>query len=156
MINSLDIVTIKAILVALARQSSPLSSDIQKQLNELGENLIENLNELHDLFSADPDLAEPYDVVIEKLAPSGERNKGLDFPPDAQAEKQNTENFLIDNTTQLRRLTNLEKLLSTVQKIDNDNLYKISTTTLKADDSVKDAQDNLSRYLSSYPLGKAN
>jgi hypothetical protein len=158
MINSLDIVTIKAILVALAQQSSPLKADIQKQINELGEDLIENLNELQTLFFADPDLAKPFGVVIEQLAPSGQRNKSLDVTPtpNAQAEQQNPENRLIENVAQLRHPTNLENLLSELQKSDYSNLCEMTTTILQSKDSVKTAHENLSRCLSSYPLGKTN
>jgi hypothetical protein len=151
-----EAVTLKAFLVALTTQSEPLPPDLQNQLHLLSENLLANLVKLDAIARQSSVLSAIYKSARQYFDAPSERSKGLDFPPDAQAEKQNTENFLIDNTTQLRRLTNLEKLLSTVQKIDNDNLCKISTTTLKADDSVKEAQDNLSRYLSSYPLGKAN
>jgi hypothetical protein len=151
-----EAVTLKAFLVALSVQSEPLTPDLQNQLHLLSENLLANLVKLDAIARQSSDLSAIYKSARQYFDAPSERNKGLDFPPDAQAEKQNTENLLIDNITQLRRPTNLEKLLSTVQKIDNDNLCKISTTILKADDSVKEAQDNLSCYLSSYPLGKAN
>ena len=151
-----EAVTLKAFLVALTTQTNPLSPDLQNQLNLLSENLLANLVKLDAIARQSSALSAIYKSARQYFDAPSERNKGLDFPPDAQAEKQNTENLLIENIAQLRHPTNLEKLLSTVQKIDSDHLCKISTTTLKADNSVKEAQDNFSRYLSSYPLGKAN
>jgi hypothetical protein len=150
--KDLEAVTLKAFLVALTTQSEPLTPDLQNQLQLLSENLLANLVKLDAIARQSSVLSAIYKSARQYLDAPSERNKGLDFPPDAQAEKQNTENLLIENIAQLRHPTNLEKLLSGVQKIDHYNLREMTTTTLK----VKMAQENLLRYLSSHPLGNTN
>lgn len=136
MIDHFDIVTIKAVLVALAQQSAPLTSDIQKQLNELGENLIENLNELDALFSADPNLAEPYRIVIKRLVRVNERKGALNLVNDPP-EFSNTNSFLIDNMTEYSQSTNLEKILEKLRELDTEKILQIAQEATAAEDSVE-------------------
>jgi hypothetical protein len=150
-----EAVTLKAFLVALTTQSEPLTPDLQNQLHLLSENLLANLVKLDAIARQSSVLSAIYKSARQYFDAPSERNKGLDFPPDAQAEKQNTENLLIENIAQLRHPTNLKNLLSELQKRDHSNLCEMMTTILESEDSVKTAQEDLSRYLSSYPLGNA-
>jgi hypothetical protein len=121
----------------------------------LSENLLANLVKLDAIARQSSVLSAVYKSARQYFDAPSERNKGQDFPPDAQAEKQNTENLLIENIAQLRHPTNLKNLLSELQKRDHSNLCEMMTTILESEDSVKTAQEDLSRYLSSYPLGNA-
>ena len=133
-------VTLKAFLAALANQSAPLPDEIQKRLNKIDTNNDQYITDLDELArQEDLTLKEPY-LTARKLLDSPQvRNKGLDFTPNASAEKQNPESGAIDNTSQLHNSTPLNELLPKLEKTDDKDLSKITKSVLESANSVEAA-----------------
>lgn len=132
-------VTLKAFLAALANQSAPLPDDIQKRLNKIDTNHDQYITDLDEFARQDLDLSEPYLTARKWLDSPQERNKGLDFTPNASAEKQNPESGAIDNISQLHSSTPLNELLQKLDKTDDKDLSKIAISVLGSANSVEAA-----------------
>jgi hypothetical protein len=134
-----EAVTLKAFLFALAQQTDPLAADLQDRLNQIGKNLNANISNLDAIARDNPNLRDAYKAARKWLDSPQERNKGLDFTPNASAEKQNPESGAIDNTSQLHSSTPLEALLQELEKTNDKALSEITTSILKSANSVKAA-----------------
>lgn len=134
-----EAVTLKAFLAALANQSAPLTAVIQAQLNQIGANYEQHITDIDAIARQNPDLSEPYKTARKWLDSPQERNKGLDFTPNASAEKQNPESGAIDNTSQLHSSTPLNELLQKLEKTDDQDLSKIAISVLESANSVEAA-----------------
>jgi len=138
-IQDQEAVTLKAFLAALATQSTPLAAEIQTKLNQYSANHDQHITDLDAIARQNPDLREPYLTARKLLDAFPERNRGLDFTPNPSAEKQNPESGAIDNTSQLHSSTPLEALLQELEKTDDKNLSKITTSVLESANSVEAA-----------------
>jgi hypothetical protein len=134
-----EAVTLKAFLAALANQSAPLTAEIQTQLNQIGANYERHIAQLDVIARQNTDLNEPYKTARKWLDSPQERNKGLDFTPNASAAKQNPESGAIDNTSQLHSSTPLNELLQKLEKTDDQDLSKIAISVLESANSVEAA-----------------
>jgi hypothetical protein len=134
-----EAVTLKAFLAALANQFAPLTAEIQTQLNQIGANYEQHITDLDAIARQDLALKEPYKTARKWLDSPQERNKGLDFTPNASAEEQNPESGAIDNTSQLHSSTPLDTLLQKLDNTDDKNLSKITKSVLESANSVEAA-----------------
>lgn len=88
--NSSQRITLKAFLIALAQQTSPLPEELQAQLKAISEDIPSNLGTLDNLGEAY--LGETYLKYADILhTPAAERNKGLPCEIDEKAERRNAE-----------------------------------------------------------------
>jgi hypothetical protein len=83
-------ITLKAFLIALAQQTSPLPEELQAQLKAISEDISSNLGTLDNLGEAY--LGEAYLEASDILhTPAAERKKGLPAEIDEEAERRNAE-----------------------------------------------------------------
>ncbi|WP_017720101.1 hypothetical protein [Kamptonema formosum] len=124
--NSSQRITLKAFLIALAQQTSPLPEELQAQLKAISEDISSNLGTLDNLGEAY--LGETYLKYADILhTPAAERNKGLPCEIDERAERRNAE------------LSNQVDALDIIDRMDDETLTQTANAIL----SNPDNQENV-------------
>ena len=134
----------QAFTVALLPQTEPLPATVQSECNKIDETFtiieIEKLAELH------PPLLAAYEKAHGWLVThGGQRNKGLDFVPNAEFENNNTTTTETDNTSSdISDLTNLPEIIKKIEaKVQPRGFGELLTKILQAKDSVKASRDTI-------------
>lgn len=128
-------ITLKAFLIALAQQKSPLPGDLQTRLKEIAGDISANLGTLDNL--GETYLGELYLKTSDLLhVPAAQRNKGPVAEIDEASERRKAEhtNFVV-----------------AIDEIDDEELKKLADKMLNSDDTGKTPWEIAETFFG-YPL----
>ncbi|MEM9543111.1 MAG: hypothetical protein AAGA60_26915 [Cyanobacteria bacterium P01_E01_bin.42] len=140
--RSVEILYLKAFLVAVSQQASPLPEDVQTQINEIFAALETRVRELKALALATPSLKAAYETAYSWFsATSAERKAGLKFLPSEEPHDETGERINITHDS-TKAIAEMEKVL---EIIDRD--YENAAKTLSKPNPIQNFQQFLKNRL---------
>lgn len=133
--NASQRITLKAFLIALAQQKSPLPADLQTRLKEIAGDISANLGTLDNL--GETYLGELYREISDFLhEPAAHRGKGFVAEIDEVSERRKAES---------------KNLLDAINETDDEELKKLAEQVLNPDDTGKTSWEIVETFFG-YPL----